>query len=77
MQYVNITVTISQAQGGLLPRCRGCGLSLGWLLHLGMRLAGAALTLAAHTLATLGDHRGGRAIDDISQVVFKAVDLYS
>ena len=34
MQYVNITVTISQAQGGLLTHCRGCGLSLCWLLHL-------------------------------------------
>ena len=50
---------------------------LGWLLHLGTRLAGAALTLAAHTLTTTGDSRGGRALDDISQGVLKAVDLYS
>ena len=50
---------------------------LGWLLHLGTRLAGAALTLAAHTLTTTGDSRGGRALDDISQGMLKAVDLYS
>ena len=37
----------------------------------------AALTLAVDTLTTPGDRRGGRARDDISRVVFKAVDLYS
>ena len=50
---------------------------LGWLLHLSTWLAGAALTLAVDTLTTPGDRRGGRARDDISRVVFKAVDLYS
>ena len=40
---------------------------LGWLFQLSTRLAGAALTLAANTVTTPGDRRGGRPRDDISQ----------
>ena len=71
MQYVNITVTISQAQGGLLPRCRGCGLSLCWVVHLlepghQQRLQGTLGTLLTQLLHHgLGDRDQGGQLDNI------------
>ena len=71
MQYVNITVTISQAQGGLLPRCRGCCLSLCWLLHLlepghQQSLQGTLGTLLTQLLHhALGDRDQGGQLDEL------------
>ena len=71
MQYVNITVTISQAQCGLLTRCWDGGLSLCWVLHLlepghQQRLQGTLGTLLTQLLHhALGDRDQGGQLDEL------------
>ena len=64
-------MTISQAQGGLLTRCRDGGLSRGWVVHLlepsqEQRLQGTLGTLLTQLLHHgLGDRDQGGQLDNI------------